>query len=55
MKGLDVLKVETVQTYYSQGARERAYDLAVMADKSYSFLKGFFKAEADLVLLAQFR
>jgi len=51
VKGLDALKVETVEAYYSHGARERAYSLAVMADKSYSFLKGFFKAEADLVLL----
>jgi len=51
VRGLDALKVETVQTYYSHGARERAYSFAVMADRSYSFLKGFFKSEADLVLL----
>jgi hypothetical protein len=51
VKGLDALKVKTVQTYYSPGARERAYNLAVMADRSYSFLKELFKAEADLALL----
>jgi len=51
VKGLDALKIKVVQTYYSPGARERAYELASMADRSYSFLKGFFKTEADLALL----
>jgi len=51
VKGLDVLKVKIVPTYYSPGARERAYELASKADRSYAFLKGFFKADADLVLL----
>jgi len=51
VKGLDVLKIKVVQTYYSPGARERASKLALMADKSYAFLKGLFKADADLSLL----
>jgi len=51
VKGLDVLKIKVVQTYYSPGTRERASKLASMADKSYAFLKGFFKADADLSLL----
>jgi len=51
VKGLDALKMKVVQTYYSPGTRERASKLASMADKSYAFLKGFFKADADLSLL----
>jgi len=51
VKGLDVLKIKVVQTYYSPGTRERASKLASMADRSYAFLKGFYKADADLVLL----
>ena len=51
VKGLDVLKIKVVPTYYSPGARERADKLASMADRSYTFLKGFFKADADLALL----
>jgi len=51
VKGLDILKKKVVQTYYSPGTRERASKLASMADRSYAFLKGFFKADADLSLL----
>jgi hypothetical protein len=51
VKGLDTLKIKVVQTYYSPGTRRRAYKLASMADRSYAFLKGFFKADADLALL----
>ena len=51
VKGLDVLKIKVVPTYYSPGTRERASKLASMADRSYAFLKGFFKADADLALL----
>lgn len=51
VKGLDVLKIEIVPTYYSPGTRERAYELASKADRSYAFLKGFFKADTDLILL----
>jgi len=51
VKGLDVLKIKIVPTYYSSGVRERASKLASMADRSYAFLKGFFKADADLALL----
>lgn len=51
VKGLEALKAEAVQVYYSPGARERAYLLASMADRSYSFLKGFFRAKPDLALL----
>jgi len=51
VKGLDALKIKNVQTYYSPGTRERASKLASMADRSYTFLKGFFKADADLSLL----
>ena len=51
VKGLDALRIKVVQTYYSPGACERAYKLASMADRSYAFLKDFFKADADLALL----
>jgi hypothetical protein len=51
VKGLEVLKIEIVPAYYSPGTRERAYELASKADRSYAFLKGFFKADTDLVLL----
>jgi len=51
VKGLDALKIKIVQTYYSPGTRERASKLASMADRSYTFLKDLFKADADLVLL----
>ena len=51
IKGLDILKIKIVQTYYSPGTRERASQLASMADRSYTFLKGFFKANVDLALL----
>jgi len=51
VKGLDILKIKIVQTYYSPKARERASQLASMAERSYAFLKGFFKADVDLALL----
>jgi len=51
VKGLDILKIKIVQTYYSPGTRERASQLASMAERSYAFLKGFFKADVDLALL----
>jgi len=51
IKGLDILKIKIVQTYYSPENRERASQLAFMADRSYTFLKGFFKADVDLALL----
>lgn len=51
VKGLNILKTKTIQTYYSSGARKRASELAAKADSSYLFLKEFFKADADLALL----
>jgi len=49
--GLDVLRMKFVPTHYSPGARERAHRLAVMADKSYAFLREFYKADVDVALL----
>jgi len=51
VKGLNILKTKTIQTYYSSGARKRASELAAKAGSSYLFLKEFFKADADLALL----
>jgi hypothetical protein len=51
VKGLNTLKTKAIQTYYSSGARKRASELAAKADGSYLFLEGFFKVDADSVLL----
>lgn len=51
VSGLEKFEGELVPAYYSYGALDRASELSSLADKSYQFLKEFFKTDIEIAVL----
>jgi len=51
VSGLEKFEGEFVPVYYSYGALDRALELSSLADKSYQFLKEFFKTDIEIATL----